>query len=143
MGNITKIRTYLLENMFNHGDLYVKCLQAKAKYNNMELDPPYYYSDEDYDNFLMLASAWSAIIRKTWRRFIIDGDCEPFQFWNAFVKVATFNQTVLMIEQWSLLGKHHSDLKKKIAKTSNPEFIEKMFTGMDWNWLCAELSKLE
>lgn len=144
MTNTSKIETYLSHEMFlNHGDLYAKCLEARAKYMDTELEPEYYYTDEDYDDFLMLASAWSAIIRKTWRKFIADGDCEPFQFWNAFIGTSALYQAVLMGDQWEQMGKYHKTLQEKIRKTSNPGFIEKMFTGMDWKWLCDELSKLE
>lgn len=118
-------------------DMYSKCLEARCKYYDFKLE--YCYTDDDYDNFLMLASAWSAIIRKTWRLFIAEGDSEPFEFWNAFIDTFTFNQRVLMLDQWNEINKYHKNLKKKINKTSNPKFTEKMFVGMDWKWLCEEL----
>ena len=58
-----------------------------------------------------------------------------------FVKTFTFNQHVLMLDQWNDMNKYHRKLKEKIDKTSNPKFIEKMFTGMDWNWLYKSLAK--
>lgn len=137
MNNTDIVETYLSTKMFEYGDLYTKCVEARAKYTDTSQE--YYYTDEDYDNFLMLASAWSAIIRRTWRVFVTNGECEPFEFWNAFVKTFTFNQRVLMLDQWNDMNKYHRKLKEKIDKTSNPKFIEKMFTGMDWNWLHREL----
>ena len=133
-----QIESYLMRSMWEHDKLYIKCLEAKCKFYDKH---DYYYTDEDYDNFLMLASAWSAIIRKAWRIFIIEGDCEPFEFWNAFIKVFTFNQRILMLDQWKNMNKYHRRLKDKISRTSNPDFIEKMFVGMDWKWLHNELSK--
>lgn len=141
MNNISMIETYLSNRMFEHGNLYTKCLESRAKYYDSSQD--YYYTDEDYDNFLMLASAWGAIIRKTWRIFIIDGNCEPFEFWNAYISTFTFNQHALMLDQWDNMNKYHKRLKEKINKTSNPKFIERMFTGVDWKWLHEELSKID
>lgn len=137
MSNIDKIENYLISSMYEHGDLYAECLNARCKYTDISKN--YFYTNEDYDNFLMLASAWSAIIRRAWRIFITDANCEPFEFWNAFIKVFTFNQRVLMLDQWNDMNKYHKELKEKINKTSNPKFIEKMFTGMDWKWLLEEL----
>ncbi len=133
--NASTIVNYLSSQMMQHGDLYKECYTAKVKYTDPSLN--YYYTDEDYDNFIMLASAWSAIIRSAWRIFIINEHCEEFHFWNAFIKVFFLGQQVLM--HWDSLGKYHKRLKEKIRKTSNPKFIEKMFTGMNWKWLLTEM----
>ena len=119
-------------------NLYTKCVEAKYKYTNPELN--YYYTDEDYDNFIMLASAWSAIIRKTWTLFVKQGYFEPYEFWNAFINFFIFSQSVLL--DWDDIDKYHKKLVKKINKTSNPKFMKRLFTGMDWKWLYTELSKL-
>jgi hypothetical protein len=120
------------------GSFYVKCLEAMCRYCDTGMD--YYFTDEDYDNFLMLASAWSAIMRKAWRIFVAEGDCEPFEYWNAFIQSFMLEQTILLNDQlWNM--KYHKKLKEKINKTSNPKFIEKMFTGMNWDWLHKELQK--
>lgn len=134
--NIEVIKGYLLSNMYDF-DLYIKCLDAKTKYYHTD----YYYTDEDYDNFLMLASAWSAIIRKAWRLFIKEGIAEPSEFWDAFIMAFIFTQTIFMNSQWENMNKYHKKLKDKIKRTSNPKFIEKMFTGMDWKCLLNELCR--
>lgn len=139
MKNSNAVEDYLSYNIVDN-PFYAKCYEARYKYIDTNLE--YYYTDEDYNNFLMLASAWSAIVRKAWRLFVLEGDCEPSEFWNGFIKTFTFNQSILMTQDWSNLNKYHKDLVKKIEKTSNPNFLKKMFTGFDWSELHKELKKI-
>lgn len=137
------IKTYLSNKMLGDelGNLYVKCKTIVYKY---KMEYGYWFTnDEDIDCLIMLASAWSAIIRDTWRKFVMNGIIEPFEFWNAFIEVATFGQDVLFKEEWKKFLKQNKKLDARIKKTSNPKFIRKMFTGMDWKWLHTELQKLE
>lgn len=122
------IEEYLLSQMFIEPIPYLQCLEARYKYINPELD--YYYTEKDYDNFLMVASAWSAIIRKTWRLFIIEGNCEPFEFWNAFVRVFVFKQHILMGGRWDSLEKYHNLKEYELCCTDMERFWEKVIESL-------------
>ena len=130
---------------FNHrkleiGDIILKCYEAKTKYSGIE---DYYYTSEDYDNFIMLASCYQAILRKAWRLFVVEQNLEIFEFWNGFIRAFILQQRILLTDEWATMKKHHKELYEKIQKTSNPKFTEKMFVGFDWKWLMEELKKGE
>lgn len=139
---ISQIKNYFSINFLNDelGDIYARCLEAKFKYTAID---DYYFTDDDRYSFIMLASAWSALLRKTWRIFITNMKYEPFMFWNAFIQVFIFQQRILLMDWWEKVFTYDEKLKNMISKTSNPAFIERMFTGLDWKWLLEELSTIE
>lgn len=120
--------------------IHTHCYMAKCKYIH---EPNYLFDDEDREKFIMLASSKTALLRRTWRRFIIDRDYEPYMFWNAFIDVYLFGPSLLFNDWWTNVIKNDNELKEMINKTHNPEFVEKIFTGFNWDWLYNELSKLE
>jgi len=142
INKISHIKSYLVANQLTDelSAIYIHCCTAKSKYIN---DMDYLFTDEDRDNFIMLASAWSALLRRTWRIFIIEQKYEPYMFWDAFIQVFVFRPGVLFNDWWKDVLKYDKKLKKMISKTSNPKFMERMFTGLDWKWLYNELSKIE
>ena len=54
---------------------------------------------------------------------------EPTAFWDAYIRFAVFRQNVLFNKDWKKVFKLDKKLHRLIKKTSNPEFIEKIFTG--------------
>lgn len=120
------------------GKLYIKAAQAR---NNYYGTSDYYFTDDDMDTFIMLASAWSAILRRAWRIFVVELEYEPFTFWNACVLLFVFEQNVLFQDWWAKEIKINKKLKTRIEKTSNPKFIKGIFTGMNWKQMHDELNK--
>lgn len=137
---ISDIKRYFTENLVNQANaqVYTKSMEAKTNYIH---DIDYYLIDEDRESLVMLASSWSALLRKTWRRFIVELEYEEFMFWNAFIQIFIFGQNILFQDQWQGIIKLDKKLSKMISKTSNPKFIEKVFTGMDWKWLRDNLTE--
>lgn len=128
-------------NQSRCGDLsniYTQCLIAKRQYF---YDESYFFTDQDRDNLIMLASAWSALLRRAWRIFIQYKKYEKFKFWNAFISVFILSQHVLLDDCWRMIFKDDKEFMQLINKTSNPQFITKMFTGINWRWLISELNK--
>ena len=131
------ISAYLAKQQTELMDLYTKARTAKTKFYN---DDDYYFTDEDRDSLIMLASAFSAILRRTYRLFVIEQGYEPTSFWDAYIKFAVFTQYVLFSEDWKKIFKLDKELPKLIKKTSNPNYIEKIFTGdISLKWLKNEL----
>lgn len=126
-----------LDNDFMY--FYRQARLAKHKYISND---NYNLSEDDKCNLITVASAWSASIRKAWRLFILSGKYEPFEFWNAFVSVFILGQNLLLDDMWVEVFKQDKEFLKLIKKTSNPKFIEKMFTGMDWKYLRSKLNKM-
>ena len=50
----------------------------------------YYLSREDKEDFIALASCEMAKLRDLWRKYVVSGLIEPFEFWNGFIKYDTF-----------------------------------------------------
>lgn len=137
---IKEIEKFLYFNMFEPKlkNIYTECYTAFLKFAQTE----YLFTDEDRENLVMLASSWCAILRKTWRIFIVEKGYEPFRFWNAFITTITFKQNVLFREHWKKIFKDwDKDLLAMVNKTSNPNFIKRMFVGFNWNQLHQELNK--
>ncbi len=134
--------TNVFQETFLDNDFMYFYRQARlAKYKYISNDN-YNLSEDDKCNLITVASAWSASIRKAWRLFILSGKYEPFEFWNAFVSVFILGQNLLLDDMWVEVFKQDKEFLKLIKKTSNPKFIEKMFTGMDWKYLRSELNKM-
>jgi len=131
------ISAYLAKQQTELMDLYTKARAAKTKFYN-EVD--YYFTDEDRDSLIMLASAFSAMLRQTYRIFVIDQGFELASFWDSYIVFALFRQHVMFEETWKKIFKLDKALLKLIRKTSNPNFIEKIFTGdISLKWLTKEL----
>ena len=141
-GDIIKhkeIEHYLTTNMYEPelANIYTKCAEAKIEFG-ANID--YTFTDEDKNNFIKLASAWSAILRKAWRIFISEKEYNPDIFWDVFIQIFVLRQHVLMDDTWIGVFKNWDrDLLNMIRKTSNPKFIEKMFIGLDYKDLRKEL----
>lgn len=137
-----EIEQYLISQMFSEDllGIYTTCKSANSKYTHIA---DYFFTDTDREHFIMLASAWSAILRKAYRIFVLEKRYEPFSCWNAFIKVAILRQNLLLDDIWKKRFKNEEKEKllKMIRKTSNPRFIERMFTGFNWNQLLNELNK--
>lgn len=131
------ISAYLAKQQTELMDLYTKARAAKTKFYS-EVD--YYFTDEDRDSLIMLASAFSAILRRTYRIFVTEQGLEPTAFWDAYIRFALFRQDVLFNEDWKKVFKLDKELHRLIKKTSNPRFVEKIFTGdISLKWLIREL----
>lgn len=134
------ISAYLAKQQTELMDLYTKARAAKTKFYN-EVD--YYFTDEDRDSLIMLASAFSAMLRRTYRIFVTEQGYEPTSFWDSYIRFAVFRQSVMFDETWKKIFKLDKELPKLIKKTSNPKYIEKIFTGdISLKWLTKELGCL-
>lgn len=117
-------------------DIYAKARAAKIRY----FEDDYYFTDTDRDSIIMLASAFSAILRRTYKLFVTEQGFEPTSFWDAYIQLALFRQHVMFDETWGKIFGLDKKLSQLIKKTSNPNFIEKIFTGdISLKWLQGEL----
>lgn len=98
-----------------------------------------FFNDDDREAFIMLASYWSALLRRAYRIFVKEMGYEPSKYWNAFIQCFVLRNTLLFHEQWK--GRLDDEFKRMINKTSNPKFMMRMFTGMDWSHLKEELER--
>jgi len=134
------ILNYMTQQYSEVIDLYTKARAAKIKFWH---DTDDRFTDDERDSLIMLASAFSAILRRTYRLFVTEQGLEPTAFWDAYIRLAVFRQNVLFSEDWKKVFKLDEELHRLIKKTSNPEFIEKIFTGdISLKWLTKELGCL-
>lgn len=136
-----EILEYLVKNCMDEEvcDIYTRARVAKIRYFQ---EDDYYFTSEDRYNTLMLASAWSAALRKTYRLFVKDMGFKRNSFWGAFIKFNIFHQHVLFDKRWEDVFKADKEWRRLIKKTHNAKFVEKMFHGdINTRWLYRELEK--
>ncbi len=120
-------------------DIYAKASAARLKWYSNE---NYSFTDEDRDYLIMLASAYSAILRHTFKLFVTERGFESGSFWDAFIFFNICKQWVLFSDAWANAFRFDKELPRLIKRTSNPVLIEKIFTGdMSLKWLVGELSR--
>jgi len=138
-GEYDRILAFMCKQLEEIMDIYAQARAAKLKFI---YDDDYELSNGDIDSLIMLAAAYSAILRKAYRIFIIELGYEKASFWNAYIFFAVFRQHVLFDEVWKKTFENDKKLLGQIRKTSNPTFVEKTFTGdITWKWLLGELEK--
>ena len=138
-GEIDKILAFICKQLEEIMDIYAQARVAKLKFI---YDDDYELSNSDIDSLIMLASAYSALLRKAYRLFVRELGYERASFWDAYILFAIFRQSVLFDETWKKIFELDKELPRLIRKTSNPGFIEKIFTGnITWKWLLGELEK--
>ena len=132
------ILNYMTQQYSEVIDLYTKARAAKIKFWHNTDD--HRFTDDERDSLIMLASAFSAILRRTYRLFVTEQGLEPTAFWDAYIRFAVFRQNVLFNKDWKKVFKLDKELHRLIKKTSNSDFIEKIFTGdISLKWLIREL----
>lgn len=115
--------------------LYENCYEAYVKYLNTDKE----FTKEDKINFITLASYWSGLLKQTWRIFIDVLGYEENSFWDAFIQVFVFHQHIFFSDFWEPILKHDKEFQALINKTSDPEWIRKVFAGFDNKWLYKKM----
>jgi len=134
---IKVINQYFSQNFIpDMPGLYEKCCEAFAKY----LHSDYEFTRDDKINFITLASYWSGLLKQAWRIFIDGLGYEKNSFWDAFIQVFVFHQRMLFNKDfWEPILKDDEEFRRLINKTSDPEWIWKVFVGFDTKWLYKKI----
>lgn len=137
---IAQIERYIRHNMISNGKdkVYVDTLVLLKEW---KANNEYRFTDEDIDALIMLASGWSAVIRKAWRIFILEKEYEPFMLWNAYVKAVVLGQSIFCVDWWRKVFRMEPRLKERIEKTSDPEMIKMIMIGTNWKPLHEKLKE--
>ncbi len=129
---IKNISSYFVQNFIpDMPNLYEKCYESVYKYKHTD----YEFTKEDKINLITLASYWSGLIKKAWRIFVDGMGYQKNSFWDALIQVFVFRQHIFFDNFWETLLKEDKEFQQLIDKTFNPEWIRKMFVGIDVKWL--------
>ncbi len=116
------ILNYMIQQYSEVIDLYTKARAAKIKFWHNTNDR---FTDDERDSLIMLASAFSAILRRTYRIFVTEQGLEPTAFWDAYIRFAVFRQNVLFNEDWKKVFKLDKELHRLIKKNVKPKIRRK------------------
>lgn len=138
MDEVGIINQYFSQNFIpDMPGLYENCYEAFVKY----LYSDYEFTVDDKINFITLASYWSGLLKQTWRIFIKELGFEKNSFWDAFIQVFIFHQHILFSIFWEHVLKDDKEFQRLINKTSDPEWIRKVFIGIDNKWLYKKMEE--